>query len=103
MRTFSGETVFLRIGGRVESGRDTEKLENILKAFGSGEYREVVIDVGGVACFCEEALDLLVDAVGRSKAIRVKGSTQQIRDAIRAKIPAASKIFSEDESTLRAA
>jgi hypothetical protein len=42
MRTFSGETVFLRIGGRVESGRDTEKLENILKAFGSGEYREVV-------------------------------------------------------------
>jgi anti-anti-sigma regulatory factor len=79
MKTFNGETALLRVSGRIESRLDTEKLKRILKGFGNGEYREVVINVSEVEYFHERAIDLLVEALTRSSAMTALQATQTPR------------------------
>jgi anti-anti-sigma regulatory factor len=99
VKTFHGETVWLQIAGRIEDGHDRAKLDELLRAFGSDEYDEVVIDLALVTHIDEKAIDVLISASERIRSFRLLNSTQVIRNVMRSKTSAQS-VFVEQRQRM---
>jgi len=86
IQTSRGETAVLQFSGRIETRIDETRLERVLKAFTSGEYNRVELDLGTVTYISPLAIELLLgaEAIGRRRetSVTIINATQAMRDLL---------------------
>ena len=84
IQTSKGETAVFQFMGRIETRIDETRLERVLKAFTSGEYNHVELDLRTVTYISPLAIELLLgaEAIGRRRetSVTIINTTQESRD-----------------------